>query len=236
MRFKDENNNSPILLRETFGIDGELIEFQWKFFPGLPSLTVLREVQKNLLDRKFELEDFQHRIIFMSMFNDTDWTRKGNLKTCIRILSKSRIMRRDSRKVIGHPCGQDMNSIGTEFSIANLTDNGILWHLPWWTVVGWCAKFCRTQKEMKNSVKSDTIEQKFPEGMPRNNIEKSIGRPIARISSTFFGKLNAEIQFARVCGVAGFPRVSEGMQYKTVLDINDGFGGWTPAIREHTLS
>ena len=48
-----------------------------------------------------------------------------------------------------------------------------------------------------------------------------------------FGKLEAEIQFAR--GAAIFwERVSVGMQYKTIPDVDDGFGGRTPACREYT--
>ena len=43
-----------------FEIDGDAIEFEWNIFPGLTS-----------------------RIIFVSMFNDIDWTRRENSEKCI---------------------------------------------------------------------------------------------------------------------------------------------------------
>ena len=41
--------------------------------------------------------------------------------------------------------------------------------------------------------------------------------------------------FARVCCAAAFRElVSVGMRYKTIPDVDDGYGGRTPACREHT--
>ena len=34
--------------RESFAIDGEPIEFEWKVFPGLPSLEILQKIQRDL--------------------------------------------------------------------------------------------------------------------------------------------------------------------------------------------
>ena len=42
-----------------------------------------RKIQNDLRERNIELEKFTDRIIFMSMFNDIDWTRKGNDGICI---------------------------------------------------------------------------------------------------------------------------------------------------------
>ena len=61
-----------------------------RFFPG----------QKVLQDRNIEPEDFEDRIIFMSMFNEIEWIKKGIQNNVCQIPKKSRSMRRDSRK--GH--------------------------------------------------------------------------------------------------------------------------------------
>ena len=63
---------------ELLGINGEAIEFEWNIFPGFTSLQILQEIQDDLQKRNSEPEKFTDRIIFMSMFNDIDWTRKGN--------------------------------------------------------------------------------------------------------------------------------------------------------------
>ena len=69
--------------RELFRIDGEPIQFEWKIFPRRTSLEIFRKIQKDLQDRNIEPENFEDRIIFMSMFNDIDWTKRGNTETCI---------------------------------------------------------------------------------------------------------------------------------------------------------
>ena len=51
------------------GADG----IQGKNFPGFTTLGILNEIQKMMADFKCEPEQFQGRIIFMSMFNDTKW-------------------------------------------------------------------------------------------------------------------------------------------------------------------
>ena len=72
-----------ILTKNFFGIDGEPIEFEWNIFPGRTSLEILRKIQKDLQEQNIEPENFEDRIIFMSMFNDIDWTRRGNSEQCI---------------------------------------------------------------------------------------------------------------------------------------------------------
>ena len=48
--------------------------------------------------------------------------------------------------------------------------------------------------------------------------------------------LEKDLPFTRVCEDATFAkRVSIGMSYKTIPDVDDGFGDETPACREHTL-
>ena len=65
------------------GIDGEPIEFEWNIFPGFTSIEILRLMQKNLNGRQITPDQFEGRIIFMSMFNDIDRTKNGNSDVCI---------------------------------------------------------------------------------------------------------------------------------------------------------
>ena len=41
------------------------------------------KIQKDLQKQNIEPETFEDRIMFMSMFNDIDWTRRGNSEQCI---------------------------------------------------------------------------------------------------------------------------------------------------------
>ena len=62
--------------KELSGIDGEAIEFDWNIFSGLSSLQILQEIQQDLDRKIIQPEEFTDRIIFMSMFNDIDWTKE----------------------------------------------------------------------------------------------------------------------------------------------------------------
>ena len=55
---------------------------QW-YFPGLTTLEIVQKIQEDLQDRNVEPEDFEDRIIVMSMFNDIEWTKRGISETCI---------------------------------------------------------------------------------------------------------------------------------------------------------
>ena len=70
-------------LKDVDRIDGEPMEFEWKNFPGFTTLGILGEVQKMMTKSKCEPELSKGRIIFMSMYNDIDWTRRGNKDNCI---------------------------------------------------------------------------------------------------------------------------------------------------------
>ena len=58
--------------RESSGIDGEPIEFEWHLFPGFTSIEILRQIQKDLRTRKINPDQFEGRLTLMSMFNDID--------------------------------------------------------------------------------------------------------------------------------------------------------------------
>ena len=75
------NFNSPILT-ELFGVDGKPTEFEC-ILPRLMLLEILQRIQKDLQVQNIEPEIFGDRVIFMSMFNDIEWTKKGNSEQCI---------------------------------------------------------------------------------------------------------------------------------------------------------
>ena len=92
MSWKDESEpNIKYCLRATVGmvqrfrildtIDGEPMEFEWNIFPEFTTLEFVREVQK-FMNKMSEPEQFQGRIIFMSMFNDIIWGNKDNETEC----------------------------------------------------------------------------------------------------------------------------------------------------------
>ena len=69
--------------RELLGISGEAIELECNIFSGFTSLQILQETHNDLEKRNIEPEKFTDRIIFMSMFNDNNWTINGNEEICI---------------------------------------------------------------------------------------------------------------------------------------------------------
>ena len=52
-------------------------------FPGLTSLKIIEKIPKDRQDQNIELGNFEGRIIFMSMFNDIDSTKRGKSEKCI---------------------------------------------------------------------------------------------------------------------------------------------------------
>ena len=51
-------------------------------FPGFTTLKILVEIRKMMTESKCEPEQFKGRIIFMSMYNDIGWTKRGNKEHC----------------------------------------------------------------------------------------------------------------------------------------------------------
>ena len=77
------------IYQEAVGIDGEAIEFEWNISPGFSSLQILQEIQKELERKNIQPEElFKDRIIFMSMFNDIDWSNQKNDENCFSFTEK----------------------------------------------------------------------------------------------------------------------------------------------------
>ena len=83
---------------------------------GFTTLQILAEIQKRMTEMECEPEQFQGRIIFMSMCNDIAWREKKETeKPVLRILLWLQIMLENSRKDIGRFLGLDKRS-GTELT------------------------------------------------------------------------------------------------------------------------
>ena len=59
------------------------MEFEWNLFPGITSIEILRKIQEDLEariinPRNINPEQFEGTVLFMSMFDDIDWTQNGN--------------------------------------------------------------------------------------------------------------------------------------------------------------
>ena len=54
-----------IILKDLNRIDGDLMEVEWKIFPGFTTLGILEEIQKLMNNTQCEPEHFSGRIIFM---------------------------------------------------------------------------------------------------------------------------------------------------------------------------
>ena len=65
-------------LKELDRIDEEQMEFEWKNFPGFTALGSITEIQMTMAESKCEPEQFQGRIIFVSMYNEIVWRTPGN--------------------------------------------------------------------------------------------------------------------------------------------------------------
>ena len=77
--------------RELLGIDGEPFEFECNILQGLTSFEILQKIQRDLQDRNIEPEKSEDRIIFMSMFNDVDWTKRGHSERCFKFRTSQEV-------------------------------------------------------------------------------------------------------------------------------------------------
>ena len=83
------------------------MEFEWKILPGFKTPAFLKEIQNKTGELQCDPADFKDRIIFMSMFNDSEWEARGNEELCEN--------NREKWSFLGH--GSDKKS-RTELSMA----------------------------------------------------------------------------------------------------------------------
>ena len=64
-------------------MDGDPVVFEWKILPGHTTLQLLQEAQKMMENElKIQPQNFEGRVVFMSMNNDIDRTKRDNEETC----------------------------------------------------------------------------------------------------------------------------------------------------------
>ena len=67
---------------DKFNLAARVVQFIWHGLPGASTLEIKKDIQKYLNGQN--PESFDGKIIFMSMFNDIEWTKKGSTETCLR--------------------------------------------------------------------------------------------------------------------------------------------------------
>ena len=63
-------------------IDGQPMEFEWNIFSGFTTLQLCNKVQEFMSKMSEKPEEFNGRIIFMSMFNNISWGSQDNEQEC----------------------------------------------------------------------------------------------------------------------------------------------------------
>ena len=118
-----ENNHFKDMNR----IDGMPTEFEWKIFPRITALGLLKKIQKLPIGPQCELEHFKGRFIFMSMFNDIVWDAKGSEEQCEYISQANAEYARKFPHGHWSFLGLDQKTNGTELILADQMDPGIEW-------------------------------------------------------------------------------------------------------------
>ena len=118
---------------ELNSFDGEPVVLEWKIFPVHTTLELIQEIQKFMNEELNRTpQDFKHRIIFMSMYNDIDWTRKDNREVCLNNSSNFAEYAKNCSKDIEQFSDLDVKSCGTpRFTIKQMDYGTQLRKLCW---------------------------------------------------------------------------------------------------------
>ena len=55
-----------------------------EYFPGRTTLDLLHEIRRMMAQNGIKREEFKDRIIFLSVYNDVDWSQgEENFKKCV---------------------------------------------------------------------------------------------------------------------------------------------------------
>ena len=146
IKLYSENNHFKDMNR----IDGMRKEFEWEIFPGITTLALLEKIQSLMRDLQCDPEQFNDRIIFMSMYSDIAWGEKGNTERvwiqfknicelCSQIPSRSlvflgawirkemvRNLHRQTRRILG-PNGRGYDDEFHRFLSSNISCLQCLW-------------------------------------------------------------------------------------------------------------
>ena len=99
------------------------MEFEWNIFPGFTALQLVQEVQ-NFMNKMSDPDQFQGRIIFMSMFNDIIWGIKDNAKECFANAHLCLYLQKDFQQDIGHSSDLVRKQSGIPLTKKDHKENG----------------------------------------------------------------------------------------------------------------
>ena len=114
--------------REIFGIVGEPTELEWNVFQGFTILQIFQKIAEKLDACQTSPEEFEDRIVFMTLFNDIDWTK--NILNNVQGPELHKSFRLD----IGHSSVQEKKKTGMERTLTNVKDRGIWLLMSWWKI------------------------------------------------------------------------------------------------------
>ena len=105
-------------------IDGEAMKFEWNIFPGFTTLQLVDEVQE-FMNKMSKPEQFQGRIIFMSMFNDIILRINDNERECIANATLVPFfLQQDYQQDVGHSSDLDQKQSGIPLTTKDHKENG----------------------------------------------------------------------------------------------------------------
>ena len=77
----EEVMERTFFFHENLNMAARKVQFLWHVFPGASTLDIKKHIQIFLNGQ--DPESLDEWITFMSMFNDIEWTKKGNTETCL---------------------------------------------------------------------------------------------------------------------------------------------------------
>ena len=86
----DPSRIFQLISRKKINFAGEGTQLVWHIQGGANTLHLVNDIRQTLDD--VESEDFSDRILFMSMFNDIEWIRKGIKEKFQQLLSCQRVL------------------------------------------------------------------------------------------------------------------------------------------------
>ena len=106
-----KNFDSPILTKNNLELIENRLSSGGEFFQDLLHWRSSRRPKKTCKIKNIEPENFEERIIFLSMFNDVEWTKRGNSERCF---SNSEQVKNYAKRISrGDWAGDEENWYGT---------------------------------------------------------------------------------------------------------------------------
>ena len=87
-------------LKDVDRIDGEPMEFEWTICPGFATLWILNEIQNMMAELQCKPEQFQGRIIFMSMFKEFVWVNSRKWRQLYGEFHECRCMCQEASQMV----------------------------------------------------------------------------------------------------------------------------------------